>query len=58
MSFGSSPSDEAKRLGLHPGDQVDVQMARLPDIKSIFGLMRGKLPAVQSLMREIDDGAD
>jgi hypothetical protein len=33
-------------------------MARLPDIKSIFGLMRGKLPAVQSLMREIDDGAD
>lgn len=52
------PSDEAKRLGLHPGDQVDVQLRKATDISTIFGLMRGKFPDLDKLLREIDEGAD
>lgn len=52
------PMDEAKRLGLHPGDRVDVRIERVPDIKSIFGMMKGKFPDLDTLMRQIDEGAD
>lgn len=48
------PSDEAKRLGLHPGDQVDVQMRKAAGMESIAGLLKGKLGDLDAFMHQMD----
>ena len=48
------PSDEAKRLDLHPGDQVDVEFRKPVGIEAIFGLFKGQFGDIDHLMKEMD----
>ncbi len=48
------PSDESKRLGLHPGDQVDVHISKAGSMASIAGLLKGKLGDLDAFMHQMD----
>lgn len=48
------PSDEAKRLGLHPGDQVDVHISKSAGMESIAGLLKGKLGSLDAFVHQMD----
>lgn len=52
------PNAEAKRQGLHEGDQVEVEVRKAAPLSSIFGILKGKLGDIDELMREIDEGDD
>lgn len=49
------PTDEAKRLGLHPGDKVDIKIEKVPDISSIFGIFKGSFGDVDEFMRKMKE---
>lgn len=48
------PADEAKRLGLHPGDKLDVKIEKVPDISSLFGMFKGQLGDWEADLKQMD----
>lgn len=48
------PSDEVKRLGLHPGDRVDIQLTKVPSVSSLAGILKAKLGDIDQLLHESD----
>jgi antitoxin component of MazEF toxin-antitoxin module len=52
------PKAEAQKLKLHEGDRVEVEFHKAAGIESIFGLLKGQMGDIDTLMRELDEDDD